>query len=80
MHQSHDWELTWVPSLVPAKFFSWDFSRFKCFERLQLDCFNGKKQFEGQQITWHCGMCCNPATGKVSFVDEWLSSKAINAL
>ena len=81
MHQSHDWELqTRVQSPVPAKFFSWDFSRFKYFERLQLDCFNGKKWFEGQQITWHCGMCCNPATGKVSFVDVWLSSKAINAL
>ena len=25
-------------------------------------------------------MCCNPATGKVYFVDDWLSSKAINAL
>ena len=24
--------------------------------------------------------CCNPTTGKVSFVDDWLSSKAINAL
>jgi hypothetical protein len=44
MHQSHDWELqTRVQSPVPAKFFSWDFSRFKYFERLQLDCFNGKK-------------------------------------
>jgi hypothetical protein len=25
-------------------------------------------------------MCCNPATEKVSYVDDWLSSKAINAL
>ena len=48
MHQRHDWELqTWVQSPVPAKFFSWDFSRFKYLGRFQLDCFNGKKWFDG---------------------------------
>ncbi len=48
MHQRHDWELqSRVPSLVPAKFFSWDFSRFKYLDRFQLDCFNGKKWFDG---------------------------------
>jgi hypothetical protein len=80
MHQSHDWEQTRVQSPVPAKIFNWDFSRFKYFERFPIDCCNGKKWFEGQQITWHCGKCYNPATGKVSFVNVWLSSKAINAL
>jgi len=74
MHQTHDWEQTWVQSPVPT------FSRLKYFERFQLVCFNGKKGFEEQQITWHCSMCCNPTTGKVSFVEGWLSSKAVNPL
>ena len=48
MHQRHDWELqTRVQSPIPAKFFSWDFSRFKYLGRFQLDCFNGKKWFDG---------------------------------
>jgi hypothetical protein len=44
MHQSLDWEQTQVQSLVPAKFFRWDFSRFKYFdpfERFQLDLKRG---------------------------------------
>ncbi len=34
-------------SPVPAKFSSSNFSRFKSLDRSQLDCFNGKKWFDG---------------------------------
>jgi hypothetical protein len=26
---------------------------------------------ETNLITWHCSMCCNPANGRVDFVDGW---------
>jgi hypothetical protein len=25
-----------------------------------------------EKVTWHCSMCCNPAKGRVEFVDGWL--------
>ena len=81
MHERLDWEFqTRDQSPVPVKFFSWYFSRFRYFEIFQLYCFTGKKLFVGQQVTWQCGMCCNLVTEKVSFVDDWPSSKAINPL
>jgi hypothetical protein len=24
------------------------------------------------KLTWHCGICCNPAKGRVEFEDGWL--------
>ncbi len=70
MHQSHDWELqTWVQSPVPAKFFSWDFSRFKYFERFQLDCFNGKKLFEDNRSP---GTVANAVIPRLGSLALWM--------
>jgi hypothetical protein len=34
-------------SQYQQNFSDWDFSRFKYLDRFQLDCFNGKKGFDG---------------------------------
>ncbi len=31
---------------------------------------------ETNLITWHCCMCCNPANGRVDFVDGWPRPKS----
>ncbi len=67
MHQRHYWELqTRVQSPVPAKFFSWDFSRFKYFERFQLDCFNGKSDLKDNRSPGTVGCAVIPRLGRLA--------------
>jgi hypothetical protein len=62
-----------VQSLVQA--------RLKYFERFQLVCSMVKSDLKDNISPGTvCGICCNSTTGKVSFVDDLLSSEAINAL
>ncbi len=40
--------------------------------RRPFSCTNYLGQImETHLITWHCCMCCNPANGRVGFVDGW---------